>query len=73
MLFRGSCPKGKRGLSWSFSHDKAKWFSQRMIKNGKVWATSIPADKLLVGFVSRGESEVLPCPSILRSLKITHE
>ena len=61
-VYRGLTPYNKKNikaLSWTTSFGKAKWFSERFGKGGKIYAASISKDDIYAYFDRKGEDEVV--------------
>jgi len=70
-IYRGlqSADAKRRGLSWTLSLDKAKWFANRWARKGEVLRAEIPKDAIFMYTNSRGEEEVVVNPFRLQNLK----
>jgi len=62
-----------KGLSWTLSLDKAKWFSKRWKKQGEVYQAKTKKDDIFMYTNSRGEEEIVVNPLRLRQLKKLEE
>lgn len=60
MVYRGYVPgKNKRGLSWTLSEVKARWFADRFGQGGAVCQRIVRRSAILAYFNRRGEDEVV--------------
>lgn len=59
-IYRGYEPgKNREGLSYTLDEDKAKWFSTRFSKTGKVHTRTIKRSKIFAYLAGRDESEII--------------
>lgn len=70
VVYRGVKPNAKvKALSWTLSHDTAKWFADRFEKNGIVYRARIKKEDILAYFDGCGESEIVVRPSKLHKIE----
>ncbi len=69
-IYRGlQTPKAKkRGLSWTLSLDRARWFANRWKKNCDVLSAEVTKEHVLAVFLGRNEQEVVVNPRGLRNI-----
>jgi len=61
-LYRGCYSEFARGMSWTSSLERAKWFASRMGGNGNVYTETFPRECVIGKFDGRNEEEyVLDC------------
>jgi len=70
-IYRGiQSDKAKtRGLSWTLSIDKAKWFACRWQRVGEVYSATIRKDGIFAYFNGRGEEEIVVNPRKLKEVQ----
>jgi hypothetical protein len=66
-------PAKVRGLSWTMSLEKAKWFANRWKNKGKVWQADIYKDDCFAYFDGRKEKEIVLNPNRLRNLQVVSD
>lgn len=56
-LWRGCGHRYQRGLAWTADPLSAGWFARRWHKGGRMYQATVPPERLLACFNSRGEAE----------------
>lgn len=60
-LYRGAIESRKRGLAWSGTETRARWFAERFsgdsFEDGRVWKIVVPPERIYARFEGRGEDE----------------
>lgn len=64
-IYRGGSHKA--GMSWTLSHEKAKWFANRFNKSGKVFQMTINKSDTFAYFSDREEQEIIVNPKVFNS------
>jgi uncharacterized protein len=69
-IYRGARQGTSRGMSWTLSHWRARWFASRTLKPRSVVARAV-VDKrdVIAALLGRGEFEVIVPPERLRGLE----
>jgi hypothetical protein len=72
IIYRGTqSSKAKiRGLSWTLSKEKARWFSKRFKLNGKIYQAKIKKADIFYYSNGRSEEEVVINPFKLKKVKV---
>jgi len=60
-----------KALSWTTSFGKAKWFSERWGKGGKIYSATIDKENILAFFDRKNEDEVIVDFTALQNIKPT--
>jgi hypothetical protein len=63
VVYRGCCPKNRRGLSWTLDQQKAEWFAKRFnTKNPTLLIGECKKNDIIAYFEGRNESEIIIYP-----------
>jgi len=62
-IYRGAVPGlNEDGISWTLDRERAKWFSTRLNKPGRVFEKEVRREDVVAYFTSRSEEEIVVIP-----------